>query len=65
MRDTVCTTCDRLNECPGHFGYIPLNLPIYHLGFFNHIIKCLKCLCYVLLRLNNRNVVKSNCIKKK
>nr|CAI39062.1 DNA-directed RNA polymerase III largest subunit [Paramecium tetraurelia] len=46
LRDTQCSSCTLLNECPGHFGYIPLQLPIYHLGFFTHVVKCLKCLCY-------------------
>ncbi|CAD8210741.1 unnamed protein product [Paramecium pentaurelia] len=33
LRDTECSNCTLLNGCPRHFGYIPLQLPIYHLSF--------------------------------
>ena len=41
-----CPTCDKqLEKCPGHFGYVRLNLPIYHIGFFKKIIGILRCIC--------------------
>jgi len=34
-----CLTCDEeMEKCYGHFGYIKLMLPIFHLGFFTDII---------------------------
>lgn len=43
-----CTTCGQdLTDCPGHFGYIRLALPIFHVGYFNEIINILQCICKV------------------
>lgn len=41
-----CTTC-RLstNFCNGHFGHMDLAEPVFHMGFFEHIIAVLKCIC--------------------
>lgn len=45
-RDKVCGTCEgSYVECPGHFGHIPLDLPVYHPGYITHIMKVLKCIC--------------------
>ncbi|KAM0880607.1 hypothetical protein ACQ4PT_033448 [Festuca glaucescens] len=41
-----CTTCyGSYAECPGHFGYIKLALPVFNVGFFNNIVNMLKCIC--------------------
>ncbi|XP_044448679.1 DNA-directed RNA polymerase III subunit 1 [Triticum aestivum] len=41
-----CTTCHgSYTECPGHFGYIKLALPVFNVGFFNSIVNVLKCIC--------------------
>ncbi|XP_024535104.1 DNA-directed RNA polymerase III subunit 1 [Selaginella moellendorffii] len=41
-----CTTCDgKLADCPGHFGYIKLELPVFHIGYFKDIIVILQCIC--------------------
>lgn len=29
----------------GHFGHLKLGLPIYHIGFFKHLIQILKMVC--------------------
>ena len=32
----ICKTCgEKLQVCSGHFGYIRLELPVYHAGFFS------------------------------
>lgn len=31
---------------PGHFGHIDLAKPVYHQGFFNVMLKSLRCVCY-------------------
>lgn len=41
-----CTTCGLgTNYCVGHFGHLSLSEPVYHIGFFEHIISILKCVC--------------------
>jgi len=43
-----CETCKQeMLECPGHFGYMKLALPIYHIGFFGDVINILQCICKV------------------
>lgn len=32
-------------ECPGHFGYMRLAMPIFHIGFFGDVINILQCIC--------------------
>ena len=42
----TCTTCGGNSmECPGHFGHTELLLPVFHLGFFNHLKNILQCIC--------------------
>ncbi|KAL7303100.1 hypothetical protein TKK_0004313 [Trichogramma kaykai] len=51
---TACGTCQKnLSECIGHFGYIDLELPVFHVGYFRSIINilqtiCKKCSCVLL-----------------
>ena len=46
QKNKVCPTCNKILEyCPGHFGYIRLNLPIFHIGFFKKIIEILRLIC--------------------
>ena len=46
QKNYVCHTCGKkIDLCPGHFGYIRLHLPIFHIGFFKAIIDILRCRC--------------------
>mmetsp|Transcript_32962 Transcript_32962/g.49125 ORF Transcript_32962/g.49125 Transcript_32962/m.49125 type:complete len:1763 (-) Transcript_32962:71-5359(-) len=36
---------------PGHFGHVDLAKPVYHQGFFNAMLKVLRCVCYHCSRL--------------
>ena len=46
QKNKICPTCNKkLENCPGHFGYIRLNLPIFHIGFFKKIIEILRLIC--------------------
>ena len=46
-RRLKCATCQRsCSECYGHVGAIPLAFPIYNVSYLDHILKCLKCVCY-------------------
>ena len=43
-----CDTCRKsLHECLGHFGYIDLELPVFHVGYFRAIINILQTICKV------------------
>ncbi|GLU11714.1 hypothetical protein SLE2022_284390 [Rubroshorea leprosula] len=41
-----CATCHgSFGECPGHYGYLTLALPVYNVGFLSTILDILKCVC--------------------
>lgn len=43
---SLCATCNcKLEHCAGHFGYIKLALPVFHIGFFKHTLNFLQCIC--------------------
>ena len=35
-----------METCPGHFGHIALNSPVYHAGMLRYLVKILKCVCF-------------------
>ena len=47
-----CATCHRkLVDCAGHFGYIKLALPVFHIGFIKHTLNFLQCICKTCSRV--------------
>lgn len=43
---STCATCHgEFQTCPGHFGYLPLALPVFNVGYMSHIVDILKCIC--------------------
>ena len=41
-----CQTCQKpLAFCAGHFGYVQLELPVFHAGYFKHTLTILQCIC--------------------
>lgn len=41
-----CKTCLMdYNDCPGHFGYIPLAMPVMNLNYMTYAVHVLKCFC--------------------
>uniref|UniRef100_A0A5S6QTH3 DNA-directed RNA polymerase subunit n=1 Tax=Trichuris muris TaxID=70415 RepID=A0A5S6QTH3_TRIMR len=41
-----CTTCgNSFQNCIGHFGFLDLDLPIFHLGFFRYVVQILQSIC--------------------
>ncbi|KAI6190923.1 DNA-directed RNA polymerase subunit [Aphelenchoides bicaudatus] len=41
-----CVTCKQnMIDCVGHFGYINLEYPVFHVGFFRLVIQMLQCIC--------------------
>ncbi len=46
QKDQNCQTCgESLTDCIGHFGFIELELPVFHVGYFRSIITVLQCIC--------------------
>ncbi|KAL7606144.1 hypothetical protein Lser_V15G16256 [Lactuca serriola] len=42
----TCETCHGdSHSWPGHFGYLPLVLPVYNVGYMSHAVDILKCIC--------------------
>jgi DNA-directed RNA polymerase III subunit RPC1 len=49
---SACATCKRkLVDCAGHFGYIRLALPVFHIGFLRHTLHLLQCVCKTCSRV--------------
>ncbi|RSH95176.1 hypothetical protein EHS25_000262 [Saitozyma podzolica] len=41
-----CLTCgEEAAKCVGHYGYIKLALPVFHIGYFRPTINMLSCIC--------------------
>ena len=46
QKDAKCETCGlSLLDCIGHFGYIDLQLPVFHVGYFRYILSTLQSIC--------------------
>ncbi|GJE83969.1 beta and beta-prime subunits of DNA dependent RNA-polymerase [Phanerochaete sordida] len=45
-KSAFCETCG-LNsvDCVGHYAYIKLAVPVFHIGYFKHCISILQCIC--------------------
>ena len=49
---STCATCKlKLADCAGHFGYIKLALPCFHIGYFKHTLNILQCICKTCSRV--------------
>ena len=57
MSDIRMGTCDRnlrcgscgnsVRQCPGHCGHIELPQPMFHMAYMDHVLKLLRCTCFV------------------
>ncbi len=51
-KNQKCETChQKLKECTGHFGYIKLELPVFHIGYFRSTLQILQCICKTCARV--------------
>lgn len=51
-KDRPCETCGKnLADCIGHYGYIDLELPCFHVGYFKAIIGILQMICKICSRV--------------
>ena len=47
-----CKTCgSNFTDCCGHFGYIELVKPVFHIGYLETIRKILRCVCFKCARI--------------
>lgn len=47
-KESSCRTCfGSYNECPGHFGFFHLALPVHNVGHLGTVLDTLKCICKV------------------
>ena len=60
-----CKTCGKnISVCAGHFGWIKLELPVFHAGFFKHSLTILQCICKTCSRVLLPNAARANHLKK-
>ncbi|XP_004512182.1 DNA-directed RNA polymerase II subunit RPB1 [Cicer arietinum] len=46
-RKMKCETCTAsMAECPGHFGYLELAKPMFHIGFLKTVLSIMRCVCF-------------------
>ncbi|KAM0748584.1 DNA-directed RNA polymerase III subunit C1 [Meredithblackwellia eburnea MCA 4105] len=51
-KTSKCATCQlSLAECVGHYAYIKLVLPCFHIGYFRHCLGILQCICKTCSRI--------------
>lgn len=51
-KDRGCETCGKnLADCLGHYGYLDLELPCFHIGYFKAIIGILQMICETCSRI--------------
>ncbi|CAN0166642.1 unnamed protein product [Bubo scandiacus] len=51
-KDRPCETCGKnLADCLGHYGYIDLELPCFHVGYFKAVIGILQMICKTCCRI--------------
>ena len=41
----------KLQDCPGHFGHIKLELPVFHIGYQKALVAVLQCICKTCSRV--------------
>lgn len=62
---STCATCKRkLTDCAGHYGYIRLALPVFHIGFIKHTLNILQCICKTCSRVLLPDVERQSSLRK-
>jgi DNA-directed RNA polymerase III subunit RPC1 len=47
-KGAFCETCGQSSvNCVGHYAYIKLVVPVFHIGYFKHTISILQAICKV------------------
>ena len=57
IKGELCSTCgESIKVCVGHFGFVRLVLPVFHVGYFKLVIQILQNICKVFTLLISRIV---------
>lgn len=60
-----CETCgQKLADCAGHFGYVQLELPVFHIGYFKNTVQILQCICKTCSRVLLPDVERQQWLKR-
>ena len=63
-KDNNCETCGKsLADCIGHYGFVDLELPCFHIGFFRTTITLLQMICKV--RIQFTFLIRQGCLSSK
>ena len=63
QKSATCQTCDKsLADCIGHYGYIDLELPVFHVGYFRSTVVILQNICKVRVHRSEGKWWLYNCI---
>ena len=61
-RRLLCGTCMKdVKLCQGHIGHIELPYPMYHISFFDTVLKILRVTCFSCARIVNTDVETKKC----
>ncbi|PNY13266.1 DNA-directed RNA polymerase subunit a, partial [Trifolium pratense] len=61
----ICLTCyGNFRKCQGHYGYLHLVEPVYHVGYLTMVEGILKCICKECSRILLNNDICTNYLKK-
>jgi DNA-directed RNA polymerase II subunit RPB1 len=56
-RNERCNTCNcNANDCPGHFGYISLFKPVFHITYITECVNILQRICKFCSKLLNQEI---------
>ncbi|KAG1714420.1 DNA-directed RNA polymerase III subunit RPC1 [Nymphon striatum] len=47
----ICETCGLKDKCIGHYGFLDLELPVFHVGYFRAVINVLQSICKTCSRV--------------
>lgn len=67
-RNFKCNTCmENMQDCPGHFGHLELQTPVFHPGFIRKVKKTLESTCYYCSKLlvENSTTIRAGKLKDK
>jgi DNA-directed RNA polymerase III subunit RPC1 len=45
MKGFIVIYRKKISDCAGHFGFIRLELPVFHVGFLRHTLSIVQCIC--------------------
>jgi DNA-directed RNA polymerase III subunit RPC1 len=58
----ACKTCgESLTLCSGHFGYVRLALPVFHVGYLKFITTILQNICKVWSHIRESGYILTDC----